>query len=407
MTKSSRSSGSIFAGNVLLVIVVFGAALGGYFVWSSWMDRTPTLSGSVYENQFLKVSIPTGWKASAAKGGAVNITKGNYILYINPATSQVSGAVGGRLGEISTGAPSADTVIIDQQNALCGVTENHAAYTDYTRVDFYVNSKNKQVWCAAPANGSTVWYFSYITGKDGGYFNYYSEGYPTPIGFVITMAYNSKDINKLPVKGSAELNTMLAKMTDIAKTFVLKQVDTITYTSDLWGFEIKYPFGFKLTNKTKENTPETSGFLFGLGYLCGDPQKSRLCLEISKEDVPRKTDLTGATVYVSLVEGVSSTQCSRVDGDATKAAPTFKTIGGLKFNYWEHSGAALGSQEAQRIYRIHENDSCYQITQMLNFTTIENIDNHAEKGYRRLSKSEVDVVWGNLDQILLSFKFQK
>ena len=85
-------------------------------------------------------------------------------------------------------------------------------------------ANDKKDWCAVPTNGSNVWYFSYVN-NGMGYINYYTNP-PTGglgIGYVITMAYNSKIVNNLPVKDSPVLNEMLTKMTDIVKTLQLKQ----------------------------------------------------------------------------------------------------------------------------------------------------------------------------------------
>ena len=200
----------------------------------------------VYENQYIKVGIPSGWNFSEAtrtiqdqsydkntgkttligaprveKTGAVNVMKGSYILYINPQAGQASGIKGGRFNEISGGAPSADAVMTDPPSPPCGTSETFPAVTGHPRVDLHVGPQDKQAWCNVPSNGKTVWYFSYITDTNGSYFNYYKES--EALSFVITMAYNSKDIDSFPVKGSATLNTILNEMTNIVKTLELKQ----------------------------------------------------------------------------------------------------------------------------------------------------------------------------------------
>jgi hypothetical protein len=210
-------------------------------------ETTPTSSsaGGAYENQYLKINIPAGWTLTEAtrsiqnqnydkttgkmtnvgapviqKTGAINLIKDNYILYINPQAQQASGVIGGRFSEISMGAPSDDAVVKMNPSAPCGSSETSPAFLNYKRVDLYTNDQEKQSWCASPTDGSTIWYFSYITDSRGGYFNYYKDG--GALGLVITMAYNSKDVNKLPVKGSAELKAMLGEMTSILQTLVIK-----------------------------------------------------------------------------------------------------------------------------------------------------------------------------------------
>jgi hypothetical protein len=185
----------------------------------------------------MKLTIPSGWTAKEANqtvyegqtpkvqpnSSAVNITKGNYILYINTQAQQASGAEGGRFAEIAMGAPSADAVVTQQPSPPCGTSESQSADNVYTRVDLFVAKSDiaKTSYCKAPASGTNVWYFSYITNSKKGYFNYYTDD--TPPGLVVTMAYNSKDVNKLPQKGSAEVNQALTEMTDIFKTLEIKK----------------------------------------------------------------------------------------------------------------------------------------------------------------------------------------
>lgn len=198
---------------------------------------TPTPRPSVYENEYLKISVPEGWTVKEAvqtaynqgkpnsqpNPAAVNIIKGSYILYINVQASQASGVEGGRFAEIAQGAPSADAVVTEQPSPPCGTADVIPAILDHPRVDLYVNAEDTQnkAWCRAPKSGKNVWYFSYITDTSGGYFNYYNSG--QALGYVITMAYNSKDADSLPVKGSMELNSALAEMTNIVKTLEIKK----------------------------------------------------------------------------------------------------------------------------------------------------------------------------------------
>ncbi|MBL8031753.1 MAG: hypothetical protein JNK33_05530 [Candidatus Doudnabacteria bacterium] len=204
----------------------------------------------VYENDYMQVTVPAGWQLEeltqtlqdqtynkatglttktgepvTTKTGAVTITKNNYILYIHPHAGQASGVTGGRFAEIAMGAPSADAVVTEQPSPPCGQTVTGANVNipgvNLTRKDLYVSKADKKDYCVVPATG-TAWYFSYVTDPKGGYINYYKAG-ELP-GYVITMAYNSKDVNALPQKGTPELTTALADMTGIVKTLQLKQL---------------------------------------------------------------------------------------------------------------------------------------------------------------------------------------
>jgi hypothetical protein len=231
---------------ILLAIIIIG---GLYFILRKETSapeiviETPTqnnetpadeVKSTTFENDYMKLTLPEGWTAEpvsgplqpnsdssiAPSGSAVNITKGNYILYINTEAKQASGVEGGRFSEISQGAPSADTVITSQPSPQCGTAEIDTAFLDFKRADLFVSSQDKKDYCAVPTNGKTVWYFSYLT-RGQGYFNYYKSGEAPAL--VVTMSYNSKTINNFPVKGSAELNTALSDMTAITESLQLKK----------------------------------------------------------------------------------------------------------------------------------------------------------------------------------------
>lgn len=208
----------------------------------------PLAQSKIYENKYLKVTIPAGWAYSPTASGAVNMTKNNYILYINPSATQAGMAEGGSFDGIAIGAPSADAVVTEHPTAGCGSPESHSAYGQYSRYDYYVNSTvtKTQGWCVSPSDGSTVWYFSYIS--SGGYYNHYYTVSDPPKSYVITMAYNLKDVNKLPKKGSAELTSMLSEMTNIVKTLELKQSSqkaSIEYKNAQYGFSFTLPITWK------------------------------------------------------------------------------------------------------------------------------------------------------------------
>ncbi|HEV3041929.1 MAG TPA: hypothetical protein VHA33_29475 [Candidatus Angelobacter sp.] len=180
---------------------------------------------TVYENQYLKVVLLPGWTAKKARRtpAAVNISKGNYILYLNTQASQASGVEGGRFAEIAMGAPSADAVVTEYPSPPCGKAESRPALDPHTRVDLYVSKAESKshTWCNAPSSGATVWYFSYITDAAGGYFNFYVPGQNRAL--VVTTAYRSKNVNSLPFKGSTELDSMLSEMTSIMNSLKIKR----------------------------------------------------------------------------------------------------------------------------------------------------------------------------------------
>lgn len=184
-------------------------------------DHIEASQSNVFENDYLKITIPEDWTVTTINSNsrAVNITKGKYILYINPYTVQASGAEGGRFAEISMGAPSADAVVLAPPSPPCGTSETHEVDEKFKRVDLFINKNNKSEFCATPEN-INAWYFSYVTNSQGNYFNYYKDGIHA---YVITMAYDSKNIDSFPQKDSLELTTMLNEMSDILKSLELKK----------------------------------------------------------------------------------------------------------------------------------------------------------------------------------------
>jgi len=95
-------------------------------------------------------------------------------------------------------------------------------------MDYYTSDLAKKEFCNLPVGGSR-WYFSYVTTKNGGYFNRYEDNCCG--GLVITMAYNSKDVRELPIKGSTPLNSMLKEMTSIVGTLEVKGMPLKSLTS--------------------------------------------------------------------------------------------------------------------------------------------------------------------------------
>lgn len=178
----------------------------------------PTITGESFENEYMKVIVPSGWTKTTPITGAVNLMKNNYILYINPYFQQASGVEGGRFSDISSGAPSSDAVLKSQPANPCG-TYSTATIKTLKEYDYYVSNTETNANCNKPASG-TVWYFSYVT-KDSGYINYYVSDQTH--GYVITMSYNSRDITKLPKKDDATLVSTMSEMQEIIKTLELKK----------------------------------------------------------------------------------------------------------------------------------------------------------------------------------------
>ncbi len=199
---------------------------------SSSTSTPITQTSSIYETSELALTVPKDWTATeatqdgTANPSAVNITKGEWILFINVDANQASGVTGGRFAEIGIGAPSVDAVVLEQPSE-CGKAKSTPTFGAFSRVDLSVSAADAQQWCSVPTNGKTVWFFSYLTKTGvGGYFNdYVTDQNPA---LVVTMAYqtsvisDSHTVNDLPEMGSADLSAALKTMTDIASTLTIK-----------------------------------------------------------------------------------------------------------------------------------------------------------------------------------------
>ncbi len=209
---------------VILVVAVVLAIAGGVWYYKVHQPASASpIAGRVYSNEYMTVTVPPGWTIPQVSSDTptITITKGDYILSINTRAAQASGITGGRFGEIAGPGASVGDVVTQEPAGPCGsavtstVTVNGAAAIE---TDFYVGPNDATMVCAAPTNGNKVWYFSYVS-HDGGYFNYYPG--LEPLSWVITMSYDGKDINSLPVKNSIDLNDALAQMSGILKTLVI------------------------------------------------------------------------------------------------------------------------------------------------------------------------------------------
>ena len=200
------------------------------------------IKGTVYENNYLKITIPSGWTVKipnrtvsftpcSATGcqtkiqpdpKSLNVIKGNYILFVNARAEQASGVEGGRFEEYAGGAPSVEALIIDHPGGPCGTGENTTIAANgqqIQRTDYYVSAKDQQGDCRKISGNKTLWYFSDV-GHGINYFNI--PNFSGAVGWVATMAYNSSNISSFPEKNSAGLVNALSEMSDIVSTLVIK-----------------------------------------------------------------------------------------------------------------------------------------------------------------------------------------
>lgn len=193
----------------------------------------PEVYGNFFETEYLHLTVPTGWKISTTNTGDVptgfakeyyELEKDGYLLHINPSTGPTGGPEGGRFSDIAQHIPSSDLIIKIQPSTPCEENNPRTTITTYLyREDFYVSKDNTSDWCNKP--DKTVWYGSYISSPDTGYFGevHMDNKKPETRRYLIVMGYTNTDsINDLPQKGNKELDAMLLEMSGIVRSIVFK-----------------------------------------------------------------------------------------------------------------------------------------------------------------------------------------
>lgn len=181
----------------------------------------PTLASFV--NSHFEIKLQPGWVAKGQPTGVVNITKGDYILYINPRFKQTSGIEGARLDEIITGSPSGDLVTLFHPAVECSNTLNQFENVSggWKRYSLYTNSGSNSTFCRRPTDGKTHWYFSfYVRGEP--YVTYIDNNHQEYGSYVITLSVKRNKVNSLPVKDSTELLTIFEDVNMMLESLKVK-----------------------------------------------------------------------------------------------------------------------------------------------------------------------------------------
>lgn len=184
----------------------------------------------VFTDQNLSINVLPGWvaKQSTAKTApeAVNITDGNYILYINPLFGHASGIQGGRFSEVTGGMPSVDLVMTQVEQPAsptdCSVDGklSEPINSEVSLWNLYTDNTKTHNGCAFPSSGVSVWFGSYSSGSAVAFGRTSSPDQFNE--FAITVAYNTKNVNTLPKKNDPVLNSTLADVVSMLKTLKLK-----------------------------------------------------------------------------------------------------------------------------------------------------------------------------------------
>jgi cytoskeletal protein RodZ len=191
---------------------------------------TPAAQASVFADSNLSITVLPGWSAkqstATTASEAVNITKGNYILYINPLFGHASGIQGGRFSEVANGMPSVDLVMAQVEQPAsptdCSIDaqSSESINSSVSLFNLYTDNTKIHNGCIFPSSGESVWFGSYTSGSATAFGRTTSPDVFNE--FAITVAYNTKNVNSLPKKNDPVLNSTLADVVSMLKTLKLK-----------------------------------------------------------------------------------------------------------------------------------------------------------------------------------------
>lgn len=179
----------------------------------------PISIGRSFENQYLKMTILPGWADAKSVDQKLSFARGNYLLTIDPIFGHASGIVGGRFGEIVQGMPSIAAVMVHVEGPAGGwecaqwPPEEITITKEISLTTLYTDSSKPDVGCSFPSSGQPVWFGSYFSGITAD---------PENREYSITLTYGIGDVNRLPRKGSSELEAIFAEAATMLKTLQLK-----------------------------------------------------------------------------------------------------------------------------------------------------------------------------------------
>ena len=208
--------------------------------------RSSPDTGRRLDNQYLTMTILSGWTVGPSADQKLNLTRGKYLLTINPTFAHASGIEGGRFSEIVEGMPSVGAVTgnVDQPASSdeCALYPSEALKVtkEIALSNLYTDSSKTGNGCVFPTGGPPVWLGSFFSG-----------GGPES-DYMITLSYNTTDVNGLPRKGSAQLTQVFAEVAAMLKSLRLKPpivINEVSPPSAPPGATVTiYGSGFNLLN---------------------------------------------------------------------------------------------------------------------------------------------------------------
>ena len=151
------------------------------------------------------------------------------------------------------------------------------------------------------------------------------------------------------------------------------------YQNSQYGFEISYDKNYSL---------DPSG---NAANFFKNPGQTVVSISIPSAFYP-DTNFGSARATVAVQADSSQPACER--------APDTKTINGVVFHESAITGAAAGTRYDTKLYRVFENDDCYEISLTAGIANIGNFEPGA------MQEVDADDVWQRLTVIAETFKFK-
>ncbi len=198
------------------VLVVIGLALFAFAMRASAAQTSPSRQ---IDNRFVTMTILPGW-VSASRDQVLIVTRGKYVLRINPIFTHASGIQGGRFPEITSDMSGIGAVMrgVDQpaEGFECAETSSaaHASAAEAKLNSLYTDSSKTGNGCVFPDDGKSAWFGATAECVD-------------QAECTITLDYDADDVNALPKKDSAELKQVFGEVETMLRTLHFKQFFSI------------------------------------------------------------------------------------------------------------------------------------------------------------------------------------
>jgi len=197
------------ARRIIVSIVLFAASVA--------IAQSSKPHDGAFENQYVKMSVLPGWTVTSSPP-LTKLTRGKYVLTINSIYTHASGIEGGRFGEATSYMPSVTAVragVEGPWGTTCSQDRPDQKLVINSKLslsNLYTNDTKANVndGCKFPSGKRSAWFGALYVGAG------------TESEYTITLAYDTSDVNALPLKGSPELTRVLNDVQAMLKTLQLK-----------------------------------------------------------------------------------------------------------------------------------------------------------------------------------------